>query len=749
MSAAPSTDPSLGNGTLPDAADLTTPGTGPGALTRRGFLAAVGVAGGFAVGFATPAEASGRRELVTAAATAHASLTPRTPLAPLAPATPVTTWVRIGADESVTILVGAAEMGQGVHTSLAQLVAEDLMVDWRTVRAEAAPADRAYANPGTGSQLTGGSMSIRGYHSALRLAGAAARDMLRAAAAARFGVDISRCVASNGVVSVTGTSSSATYGQLAAAAATQPVPQSPALTPDDALRIVGHPVPRVDIPDKVRGAAVFGIDVRVPGMLHATVRHSPMVGGTVKTLGARPARAIAVVNAGDAVIVVARTTWDAMAAARSVSVSWNAPSTTSSLTSSTIAAQATTLMASGAAQVAETAGSVSDALGKATKRVDATYDLPYLAHAAMEPLACTASVTTTGCELWAPTQAPGLAAAAAASICGLTPDKVLVHSTMLGGGLGRKFETDFVAHAVLASKAVGAPVKVTWSREEDFSHDQYRPMAQIRVRAAADASGAPTALWSRIVSTSILGQRGWLPPKTVDSQAVDGAVDLPYGVPSRLVEYVAHPAAVPVGFWRSVGNSLNCFAVESALDELALATGRDPVALRLSLLRDQPRVAAVLQAVADASGWGSASPAGTARGVALTHSFGTIVAQVAEVTQPTPGTIRVTRVWCAVDCGQVVNPDTVRAQMEGGIAHGLSAALWGKMTFSKGVASPRNFDGYKMVRMRDMPVIAVTIVPSTQPPGGVGEPGVPPVAPAVANAWARLTGTRARRLPLQ
>ncbi|MDQ2756074.1 MAG: molybdopterin-dependent oxidoreductase, partial [Actinomycetota bacterium] len=653
------------------------------------------------------------------------------------------------ADESVTILVGAAEMGQGVHTSLAQLVAEDLMVDWARVRTEAAPADRAYANPATGSQLTGGSMSIRGYHTAMRLAGAAARDMLRAAAAARFGVDISQCVASGGVVMVTGTSSSATYGQLAASAASQPVPQSPALTPDDALRIVGHPVQRTDVPDKVRGAAVYGIDVRVPGMLHATVRHSPMVGGTVRSLGAKPATALAVVDAGDAVVVVARTTWDALVAARSLKTTWSAPATASSLSSSTIAAQATTLMATGTAVVAETVGSVGQALSGATKRVDATYDLPYLAHAAMEPLACTASVTATGCELWAPTQAPGLAAAAAAAICGLTPDKVVVHSTMLGGGLGRKFETDFVAHAVRASKAVGAPVKVTWSREEDFSHDQYRPMAQIRVRVAADAAGAPTGLWSRVVSPSILGQRGWIPAGAVDGQAVDGAVDLPYAVPARFVEYVRHPAAVPVGFWRSVGNSLNCFAVESALDELALATGRDPVELRLSLLADEPRVADVLRTVAAASGWGTTSPAGTARGVALTRSFGTIVAQVAEVTQPSPGRIAVTRVWCAVDCGQVVNPDTVRAQMEGGIAHGLSAALWGRMTFDKGVASPRNFDGYKMVRMRDMPRVAVTIVASTQPPGGVGEPGVPPVAPAVANAWARLTGIRARRLPLQ
>ncbi len=710
---------------------LDSPTTGRAAMTRRTLLTAMGVAGGFAVGFVTPASG-------TTAVAGQASGT-----APL-----VATWVQIRADETVTVLVGSSEMGQGVYTSLAQLVAEDLMVDWAKVTATAAPADAAYANPATGAQLTGGSMSVRGYYTALRTAGAAARDMLRAAAAQRFGVPITSCVAAHGVVTVTGTTSSATYGQLAAAAALLPVPTAPKLVPASHLRIIGQPVPRVDVPDKTTGKAQYGIDVRVPGMLHAVVRHAPTVTGTLKSVGPTPAGAVAVVPLAAAVIVVAATTWDAMKAARALQVSWHAPTGGAApLSSSAITAQAATLMATGTAAVADTAGKAAPALARAARTIDATYGLPYLAHAAMEPLVCTASVTARGCTLWAPTQAPGLAAATAAAICGIPASAVKVHTTLLGGGLGRKFETDYVAHAVAASKAVGAPVKVTWSREEDFTHDQYRPMASIRIRAGLTATGSPSGWWDRIVSPSILFQRGWIPDGVVDGQAVDGALELPYALPDRLVEYVRHPAAVPVGFWRSVGNSLNCFAVESAMDELALAAGQDPLAFRLGLMAGKPRAAAVLKAAATMSGWSTPPAAGRARGIAVTSSFGSYVAQVAEVSS-VAGAVKVERVWCAVDCGRVVNPDTVEAQMQGGIVHGLTATLWGKMSFSQGVASPDNFDRYRMMRMRDMPVIAVQVMPSVAPPGGVGEPGVPSIAPAVANAWARLTGTRVRSLPM-
>ncbi|MEO6703557.1 MAG: molybdopterin cofactor-binding domain-containing protein, partial [Jatrophihabitantaceae bacterium] len=577
----------------------------------------------------------------------------------------------------------------------------------------------------------------------------AARDMLRQAAANKFGVALADCVAANGVVSVRGTANSASYGQLAGLAAALPVPANPALTPASEFRLIGKPLQRLDVPDKTRGAAVYGIDVRVPGMQHAAVVHCPSVLGTLASAGPKPAGASAIVALSNAVVVVAATTWDAMQAARQLRPSWNIPAAAGNLTSETISSQASQLMKSATPVVAESVGNAPAAITGAARTIDVTYQVPYLPHAAMEPLSCTASVSAGQCELWAPTQAPGFAAAAAAAVCGISADKVTVHTTLLGGGLGRKFETDFVVQAVQAAKAVGTPVKLTWPREQDFGHDQYRPMALMRIRAGLSTSKTITGWWDRIVSPSILFQRGWIPAGANDSQATDGATELAYGISNRLVEYVRHPAAIPVGFWRSVGNSLNCFAVESAIDELALAAGADPIAFRLGMLSADPRSAAVLRAVAKAANWTSPPAAGRARGVALTRSFGSIVAQIAEVSSPSAGKIKVERVWCAVDCGQVVNPDIVEAQMQGGIVHGLSAAMWGRTTFERGVATPVNFDDYKVTRMRDMPIIAVTILASSQPPGGVGEPGVPPIAPAVANAWARLTGTRKRSLPLQ
>ncbi|HEY8302281.1 MAG TPA: molybdopterin cofactor-binding domain-containing protein [Jatrophihabitans sp.] len=704
--------------------------------TRRAMLKTL-VAGGFAIGFAAPL--GGLAQRAAAASTTTAA---------------VGTWVRIRSDGVVTVLVGSSEMGQGVYTSLAQLVAEELHVAWADIRVAPAPADSAYANPATGAQLTGGSMSVRGYFTALRTAGAAVRDMLRAAAAQQFGVAVSKCVARNGRVYVRGTTRSAGYGELAAAAAKLPVPTNPALAPASAWRIIGTAVPRVDVPAKTRGAAVYGIDVRVPAMKHAIVVHAPAVGGSLASVGAKPRGVAAVVKlknaAGvvDAIAVVAATTWDAMTGLENLDVSWRAPANAAQLSSSAISAQASSLMNSGTPVVADSSGDASSAVAAATKGIDAVYEVPYLAHAAMEPLACTASVTPGHCELWAPTQAPGLAAQTAAAVCGIDPAQVTVHTTLLGGGLGRKFENDFVSQAVQISKAVAAPVKLTWPREQDFGHDQYRPMAQIRIRAGL--AGGTVHGWSdRIVSPSILFQRGWIPDGAVDSQAVEGATELPYAIADRLVEYVRHPAAVPVGFWRSVGHSFNAFAVECAIDELAQLAGADPVAFRQTMLAGNPRASAVLQKVADLAGWGASVPAGRARGVALSAAFGSIVAQIAEVSSPAAGRIKVERVWCAIDCGQVVNPSIVEAQMQGGIVHGLTAALWGRMTFTNGVAGPVNFNRYRMTRMRDMPRVEVAIMASAQPPGGVGEPGVPPIAPAVANAWSRLTGTRVRSLPLQ
>jgi len=705
-------------------------------LSRRRFIVQGATAGGLLIGFSLPLVSRLARASVSAVSPATASAT-------------VNTWIRIGTDESITIYVGSSEMGQGVLSSLSQILAEDLMVDWNRVTGVHAPPDAAFINPGTGIQLTGGSMSVRGYYGPLRIAGAAARDMLIAEAASVWGVAPSTCTApGNGTVVNTNGGAVLAYGALAAGAALRTPPTNPVLVPDAQLRLIGTSVARPDLPGKVDGSAVFGIDVSVPNMLYAVIAHCPTLGGTLVGTPATPAGALAAVPLGNAVAVVAIDTWQAMQAAQELQANWSVPSTSAQMTTAQIFTQAQALVRGDATVVAETVGDAATALAGATHRIDLTYDVPYLAHATLEPLNCTASVTATSCEIWAPTQAPGFVKSTAAALTGLSPDQIIVHTTMLGGGLGRKFELDYVAQAIQVSMAMGAPVKLTWPREQDFTNDQYRPMALVRVRAGLDAGGNVVAWWYRNVSSSILFQRGYIGPDDVDSQAVDGSTELAYAFGTRQVEYTRHPAGVPVGFWRSVGHSINAFMVESAIDELAIVAGIDPLAFRQRLLADDPRSLAVLNAAATLAGWGTAPPAGHARGIAFHAGFGSIVAQVAEITGTTPSTIKVVRVACVIDCGRVINPDTVEAQMQGAIVHGMTAALWGKMTFQSGVASPRNFNQYKMMRMRDMPQIAVQVIQGSSVLGGVGEPGVPPIAPAIANAYAALTGTRLRTLPL-
>lgn len=666
------------------------------------------------------------------------------------PAPTLNAWVRIGSDERITVLIGSAEMGQGVATSLAQIVADELQADWTRVTFEFAPAAPAYANFVTHAQLTGGSMSVRGYYNGLRVAGAAAREMLKSAAALTWGVPASMCTASQGAVSATvsGQLRTLTFGALAPAAAGLPVPPSPPLTPDSALRLIGKPLTRLDLAAKTTGAAIFGIDVRVPGMAYAAIKHCPQLGGTLASVPRKPSGATAVVALDNAVaVVVEDNTWHAMQLARSIKVAWSIPPAVSSLTSASIMSAAQKLMVSGTPAIAQSVGNSASAFASAARQFNQSYDVPYLAHATLEPLNCTASVTPTRCEIWAPTQAAGIVAQTAATITGLPAIAITVHTTFLGGGLGRKFEQDFISQAIRVSKALMRPVKLTWSREEDFGNDQYRPMALCRVQAGLDAKGNIVAWQNRIVSPSILHQRGWIGANAVDSQGVDGAIDLPYAIDNLLVEYVQHPSTVPVGFWRSVGFSINTFVVESAIDELALLAGMDPLAYRQRLLANDARSLNVLNTAAALGGWSTPVPKGHARGIAFFEGFGSTVAQVIEVSGSAKA-IKVVRVSCAIDCGTVVNPDTVAAQMEGGIVHGLNAALWGKMTFSNGVASPRNFNGYAMLRLRDMPQVSVSVLASGGFIGGVGEPGVPPVAPALANAYAKLTGIRVRSLPM-
>jgi isoquinoline 1-oxidoreductase beta subunit len=755
---------------------VRTPESKSGKLTigRRGFLATA--LGGLSIAFSLPD--AGRVFGVKAA-------TPPT-AQQLANA-----YVNIGTDGSITLMFGGSEMGQGIKTGLAQILAEELMADWIQVIVAQSPVDPLV------TYITGGSSAVSGRYKNLRTAGAAARESLIAAAMLITG-DTTRANYSAASAAVTytnpGTSAQTTwpYKDLAAAACSPAaqalVPATPPLTDPGSFRIIGKPIQRVDIPSKVDGSAKFGIDTWFPGMVFAAIKHCPTIGGTLAATPAKPSGAIAVVpckasdNRGivaagsvNAVAVVASNTWTAKNLANSLSVKWNLPASTASVDTAQLMAQAQSLLgSSGQALTAEPApasGSgitpiqqtgfvepgVLSALG--TPTVDATYTVPYLAHATMEVLNCTVRLTydatntiVTKCEIWAPTQAANWAAGTALGLINaaqpanpIASSDILVNTTYLGGGLGRKIEQDYISHAVQVALAVKKPVKLTWIREEDMAHDNYRPMATVNVKATLNGSSI-AAWYLRNVSSAILGQRGWIPPGSVDSQAVEGAVGLPYALGTHIVEWVPLNAGIPVGFWRSVGSSINTFAVECTIDELAQNAGMDPFDFRYALISD-PRTKAVLDAARQASLWRNSLPSGHAWGVAMSEWNGTIVCEVVEVSQPSAGSLKVHRVACAVDCGTVINPNQVEAQMQGGIVHGLNAAMWGQITFTAGKANQKNFNKYRMIRLNEMPQITVQIVQSGANPSGTGEPAVPPMAPAMANAYSRLIGSRVRTLP--
>jgi len=646
----------------------------------------------------------------------------------------------------VTVYIGISEMGQGIMTGLGQLVAEELMLPWSQVRTEAAPAAAAFANPLFGAQLTGGSTGMRGWFMPMRRAAAVAREMLVTAGAAALGQPRSACTANNGAVWC-GTNS-VPYYQIASAAAALTPPDPTTVPLVSSFKIIGQKLPRTDIPAKVTGAAKYGIDVRVPGMVYASVQHCPTIGGTVASMPAKPAGALALVNLGNAVAVVASDTWQAMKLAEGLNVSWTIPASSSAIDSAAILSTAQSLMVLGTPSVMEqsnpsdpTAPDV--ALSKAVRKVDATYQLPYLAHACMEVLSCTADVRSGSCEIWASTQGQDWCVATAKALLGLSASQITVHTMFLGGGLGRKIDQDYIAQAMLVAKAVGQPVKLTWSRKQDFKNDKYRPCALIRVQAGLDGSGNFSSLIYRNVSPSITAQRGWGPASS-DSGTVEGATQLPYAILNSRIEYVQNPADVPLGWWRSVGNSYNVFAIESAVDELAGAI--DPIVFRQKLLANDPRGQAVINAI---SSWNknNALPSGRARGVAFSRGFGSYVALLAEISLDSTGNIRTNKVFCVIDCGTAVNPGLVEAQMQGGIVHGLSAALWGNATFTLGSSNLTNFNGYRMLRLSEMPVVTVQIINSGGSIGGIGETAVPCVAPAIANAYARLTTKRVRTLP--
>jgi isoquinoline 1-oxidoreductase subunit beta len=708
----------------------------PTEVTRRQFLETASVAGaGLVIGFYLPP--GGR--IPSAAVSAGAG-----PFAPNA-------WLRIGADESVLVMVDRSEMGQGVATSLPMLVAEELEADWSKIRIEFAPADKAYTNPMFGMQGTGGSTSVRAAWTPLRKAGASARELLVSAAAETWGVDRSECRAEQGAVIHAPSKRRLTYGRLVEKAASLPVPSDAPLKDPKDWKIIGKRVRRLDTPPKVDGSAQFGIDVKVPGMLVAVLARCPVFGGKVARVDGTKAKAVAgvrhIVRLSTGVAVVADGYWPAKKGRDALEITWD-EGPNAAVTSASIAQ----LFAQRSEQPGARArhdGDTEPVAAGAAAELDAVYEAPFLAHATMEPMNCTAHVRPDGVDIWAPTQFQSGAQGLGARIGGVPPDKVKVHTTYLGGGFGRRFELDFIQEALETSKATGKPVKVIWSREDDIRHEPYRPACYHRMRAGLDTRGQPVVWTHRIVAPSIMAR---VFPDTVknglDEEAVEGGVGMPYTIPNVNVDYVLTDTGIPVGFWRSVNNSFNAFVVESFIDELAHAARKDPFEFRRDLLGKAPRHLGALSLAASKAGWGAPLPAGRARGIAVYKSFESYVAQVAEVSVGSDGTVRVHRVVCAVDCGPVVNPDTVEAQMEGGIVYGLTAALYGEITIDRGRVKQSNFHDYQMLRMPEMPKIEVHIVPSTDAQGGAGEPGTPPIAPAVCNAIFAMTGKRIRKLPI-
>jgi isoquinoline 1-oxidoreductase beta subunit len=654
-------------------------------------------------------------------------------------------WLQIAPDNTVTIWVAKSEMGQGVRTSMAMLVAEELDADWSTIRIQQAPTSEDY-----GEERTQGSTSVRMSWQILRQAGATARAMLLTAAAQQWRVEPSTCNTENGAVLHSPTGRRISYGELAIAASTLTVPKNVSLKSPAEFRLLGKPLRRVDTPGKVNGNALFGMDVKLPGMVYASVVRCPSLGGKLKSFDSKKAESIRgvlhVLKITNGVAVVADSTWAAFQGRLALEVQWE-EGPNRDFSDDTIR-ESVLQFAKQKGVVAQTKGDVDSALASAAKTVEASYELPFLAHAALEPLNCTARVQWNHCEIWCPTQDPAGVRKKASRTALLPPAWVDVHTTLLGGGFGRRLETDMVVDAVELSKSTGKIVQVVWTREDDTRHDFYRPAAYSRCLGALDSTGHPAAWKHHIVSQSI-SSRFELLHTGIDSLSVQGATDLPYAIPNLRVEYVESHQPVPVGYWRSVGYALNAFFTECFVDELASAAGKDPFTFRLELLQNSSRKRAVLELAAEKSDWGEPLSPGRGRGIAMHTSYRTTVAQVVEVSTAADGKITVDRVVCAVDCGQIVNPDTIEAQIQGGIVFGLSAALWGKITFEQGRVKEGNFDDYRVLRISQMPNVEVFIVPSTEPPTGVGEVAVPPVAPALANAFFAATGKRIRRLPIQ
>lgn len=708
------------------------------ALDRRAFLrVSAAVGGGLVVALRFPNEAR-----------ASASAPELDTWAPNA-------FVRIAPDGRTTVMINKAEMGQGVCTSLAMIVAEELDADWSKVGFEFAPVHPDYAHPGFGIQMTGGSTSVGGMGDSLRHAGATARALLVAAAAARWSVDSGECSTEAGQVVHAASGRRAGHGELANEAARLEPPGEVVLKERSAYRLLGKPIHRLDTPDKVAGKALFATDVHLEGMLVALVAHPPTFGGKPKRVDAEAAKRIAgvreVVTIPSGVAVIADGFWPAKRGRDALVIDWelgpNANVSTSKMR------EEYRVLARQPGLVARSDGDAQAALEGAVTMLEADYELPYLAHAPMEPLCCVVDLKPDSCEIWAGTQFQTIDQAAAAATAGLAPEQVQIHTTFLGGGFGRRANpvSDYVVEAVEIAKRAKAPIKLHWTREDDLRGGYYRPLWHSRVVGALDGRNEITAWSHTIVGQSFIAGTPFEPfiiHDGIDHTSVEGAMELPYAIPNVRVELHTTEVGVPTLWWRSVGHSHTAFVVESFLDELAHAAGEDPLALRRRLLAEHPRELGVLNSAAALAGWDAPPPAGRARGLAVHSSFGSYVAHVAEVSLDA-GRLRIHRYCCAVDCGRVVNPDTIAAQMEGAIGFGLTAALYGEITLEDGRVRQSNFHDYPLLRIHEMPSVDVVIVESDEPSSGVGEPGVPPVAPALANAIFALTKKRIRRLPIR
>ncbi|MFP3563539.1 molybdopterin cofactor-binding domain-containing protein [Paraburkholderia sp. SIMBA_030] len=723
---------------------------GAGGITRRTFLkfsVTVGAAtgGGLLLGFSMPAVSQDQKAGKSVIGGDADEAPQNGVFAPNA-------FIQIDTAGKVTLVMPKVEMGQGVYTSIPMLIAEELEVPLDSVTLDHAPPnEKLFMDPLLGGQLTGGSTSIRYAWEPMRRAGAAARTVLIGAAAQQWQVDPASCHAQAGQVIHAASNRSIGYGQLADAAAKLPAPQNVKLKDPKDFKLIGTPARRLDSPEKVDGTAVFGLDVRVPDMVYAAIANCPVFGGTLVSVDDTNAKKIPgvhrVVKIDNAVAVIGDHTWAAKRGVQALDIKWNEGAGAHLSMKQIVDDLANASQRNGA--VARKEGDVGNAFSNAKTRVDAVYQQPFLAHATMEPINCTVHVRPDGCEIWLGSQVPTRVVDAAVAVTGLPAEKIVVHNHLIGGGFGRRLEFDMVTQAVKVGKQVSTPVKVVWTREEDIQHDMYRPYYYDKISAGLDANGKPVAWQHRIVGSSILAR--FAPPAFkdgLDPDAVEVAADLPYDLPNQLVDYVRQePHAVPTAFWRGVGPTRGTFVVESFIDELAAQAKIDPVKYRQGLLGKTPRALNVLNTATQAANWGKAVPKGQGRGVSVMHAFGSFFSMVADVTVE-KGEVTVNRVVCAVDCGMVVNPNTVEAQVQGGVIFAITAALYSEITIKDGRVEQNNFTDYRMLRIDQTPDIEVHIVKSSEAPGGIGEPGTAALAPALANAIYAATGKRLRQLPV-